>query len=168
MKPEGNIEGMSRRRFLGNVVKGIGGIVTIGIASPLIGYFLSPIWKKTKPSLTPIGAVSQIPEGKPTYITYELRISDGWYINTVSQGVWAVNKGDENITIFDPRCTHLNCPYYWDDAKQVFSCPCHGGVYSIDGKVLAGPPPRSLDRMEYFIQQGTILLSGKIIRGTPV
>lgn len=166
MKTEDNIEGISRRRFLGNVVKGIGGIITVAVASPLIGYFLSPIWKKSKPALTPIGTISQIPVNKPTYITYELRVRDGWYVTTVSQGVWAVNKGDGNIIIFDPRCTHLNCPYYWDDKKQAFSCPCHGGVFGIDGNVLAGPPPRPLDRMEYVVEEDSILLSGKIIRGT--
>jgi Rieske Fe-S protein len=166
MKSEDNIEGISRRKFLGNAVKGIGGIIALAVATPLAGYFLSPIWKKSKPELTPIGTVSQIPENIPTYVTYELRVRDGWYVTTVSQAVWAVNKGNGNLTIFDPRCTHLNCPYYWDDKKNLFTCPCHGGVYSIDGKVLAGPPPRPLDRLEYVIQDGTILLSGKIIRGT--
>ena len=31
--------------------------------------------------------------------------------------------------------------------------------------VVDGPPPRPLDRVEYFIDGDTILLSGKVIRG---
>lgn len=156
---------MSRRRFLGNIVKGVGGIVTAAVGAPLIGYLLSPVWKKNKPVLTPVATLSEIPVNKPTFITYELRLRDGWFVTTISQGVWAVNKGNGDITIFDPRCTHLNCPYYWDDKEQIFNCPCHGGKFDMDGNVTGGPPPRPLDRMEYVIENGTILLSGKVIRG---
>ena len=166
MKSDTNSEGISRRRFLGNVVKGVGGLVTVAIAAPLVGYILSPIWKKDTPVLTPVANLSQIPVNKPTYITYELRLRDGWFVTTVSQAVWAVNKGNDDITIFDPRCTHLNCPYYWDENSQTFLCPCHGAAFDIDGNVIDGPPPRPLDRMEYVIDGDTILLSGKVTRGT--
>lgn len=161
-----NAETISRRNFLSKIVAGIGSIVAVAVATPLIGYFLSPIWKKEKPIFTPVATLSEIPINQPTYITYELRLRDGWYITTISQGIWAVKRDNGNITIFSPRCTHLNCPYYWDEAKKVFNCPCHGAVFDIDGNVLAGPPPRPLDRMEYVIEDGTILVSGKIIKET--
>lgn len=165
MNSDTSSEEVSRRSFLGNIVKGIVGLVTVAVATPLIGYILSPIWKKAKPALTPVANMSDIPENKPTYITYELRLRDGWYVTTISQAVWAVNHGNGDITIFDPRCTHLNCPYYWDESSQTFLCPCHGGVFDISGNVIDGPPPRPLDRMEYVLDGDTILLSGKVVRG---
>ena len=125
----------------------------------------SPIWKKDNPVRTPVATLSEIPVGIPSYVTYELRLRDGWYVTTVSQGVWVVNKGSGNISIFDPRCTHLNCPFYLDEKTQVFQCPCHDGKFDIDGNVVGGPPPRPLDSLEYFIDGETILLSGTIIRG---
>ncbi len=42
-------------------------------------------------------------------------------------------------------CSHLGCRVRWDAPKKQYLCPCHGGVYDRDGKVVAGPPPRGLD-----------------------
>jgi len=164
-KPEG--ENISRRRFLGYLIGGIGGVIGAALAVPLVGYFLSPVWKKNAPLLTPIARTSDIPVGKPTFITYEQRIRDGWYISTLSKGAWIVNQDNNRFIVYDPKCTHLNCPYYWNNDRQIFQCPCHGAEFDINGNVLAGPPPRPLDRLEFTIQEGSILLSGKIIgKGT--
>ncbi len=153
---------ITRRKFLANVVGAIGGVIAAVVAVPLIGYFLSPTWGKSKPLLTPIANTSQIPIGEPTFVTYEERIRDGWYISTLSKGAWVVNKDSEFI-IFDPRCTHLNCPYYWDKQRQIFQCPCHDGRFDINGNVLGGPPPRPWDRLAFTIENDTILV-GDIIK----
>jgi menaquinol-cytochrome c reductase iron-sulfur subunit len=160
-------EPVSRRRFLGYVIGGISGAIAATVGVPLVGYFLSPIWKKNAPLLTPIARTTEIPIGQPTFVTYEQRIRDGWYISTLSKGAWVVNQDNNQFIVYDPKCTHLNCPYYWDKDRQIFHCPCHGGEFDINGNVLAGPPPRPLDRLEFTIQEGSILLSGKIIgKGT--
>lgn len=166
-KPEAkpDAETISRRRFLGYLVGGISGIVTAAMATPLVGYFLSPIWKKSSPLLTPIARTDEIPARQPTFVTYEQRVRDGWYISTLSKGAWVVNRGNDEFTVFDPRCTHLNCPYYWDKEKQIFQCPCHDGRFDIDGNVIGGPPPRPLDRLEITIEDGSIMASGHIIGG---
>jgi len=155
---------VTRRRFLTYVVGGVGAAIGAVVATPLVGYFLSPAWKKSRPLLTPIARASEIPEGQPVYVTYEQRIRDGWYVSTLSKGAWVSNRGGQ-IVVFDPRCTHLNCPFYWDKEKGIFQCPCHDGRFDIDGKVIGGPPPRPLDRLEYEIQDGNIMVSGRLIGG---
>jgi hypothetical protein len=42
-----------------------------------------------------------------------------------------------------------------------FICPCHGGAYDSEGNRTAGPPVRGLDRYEYSIKNGNLVL------GTP-
>ncbi|WP_455389410.1 QcrA and Rieske domain-containing protein, partial [Petrachloros mirabilis] len=37
-------------------------------------------------------------------------------------------------------------------------CPCHGSVYDVDGKVLAGPAPRSLDVLPSKVEQGKLFV----------
>ncbi len=164
MKNNPNGREVSRRRFLGFLIGGISGVVGVAVATPLIGYFLSPAWRKSKPLLTPIATTDEIPVGQPIYVTYEQRIRDGWYVTTLSKGAWVVNKDNNEFVIFDPRCTHLNCPYYWDKEEEIFKCPCHDGRFDIDGNVTGGPPPRPLDRLEFTIEEGNLNVTGVILR----
>jgi menaquinol-cytochrome c reductase iron-sulfur subunit len=158
-------ETVSRRKFLGYVIGGVSGVIAAAVAAPVIGYFFSPIWRKHPPILTPITHTNELTTGVPTHVTYEQRVRDGWYISTLNKSAWVVKKSEDDFIVYDPRCTHLNCPYYWDEDKQLFQCPCHGAEFDINGNVLAGPPPRPLDRLEFTIQEGEILVSGEIVRG---
>ena len=42
-------------------------------------------------------------------------------------------------------CTHLGCRVRWVSGQEEFFCPCHDGVFDIDGNVVSGPPPRPLE-----------------------
>ncbi len=154
---------VSRRKFLSYIIGAVGAAITTVVGVPLIGYFLSPAWKKADRLVTPIARTSDIPIGQPTFVTYEERVRDGWYISTRSKGSWIVTKDGQEFVVFDPRCTHLNCPYYWNKEKQKFECPCHDGGFDINGNVLHGPPPRPLDRLEFTIVDGLISITGGII-----
>ncbi len=156
---------INRRQFLKLVVVGGAGLAAAAIAVPLVDYFLSPAWKQSERQTLPIAAANTIPVGTPTFVRFEVRVQDAWAVTTQSQGLWVVTKDGQNFTVFDPHCTHLNCPYYWDETQKKFLCPCHGGVFDIDGRVLAGPPPRPLDRWESVVSQGEIEITGKLIRG---
>ncbi len=162
--PDNNAE-ITRRKFLTYVVNGIGGLVAAAIAVPLIGYFLSPAWKKNQNPVIPITSTDRIPIGVPTFIRFEERVPDAWLITTESKGIWVVTKDGKNFTLFDPHCTHLRCPYYWDEQSGIFVCPCHNGKFDIDGNVIAGPPPRPLDRWEFTIRNGEIETNGQIKKG---
>jgi hypothetical protein len=39
-----------------------------------------------------------------------------------------------------------------------FGCPCHGGQYDTEGNRTAGPPVRALDRYDFEIKNGHIIL----------
>ena len=41
-----------------------------------------------------------------------------------------------------------------------FGCPCHGGQYDTEGNRTAGPPVRALDRYEFSIVNGRLVLLG--------
>lgn len=157
--------GITRRNFLRNVIGAISAVVGVSIAVPLIGYFLSPAWQKKEKLSVPIARTDSIPVGVPNYVRFEERLPDAWVIKTESEGVWVVTKDGKNFTVFDPHCTHLRCPYFWNDQKRVFQCPCHGGIFDMDGNVIAGPPPRPLDRLEFIVREGEIEITGNIIRG---
>ena len=66
--------------------------------------------------------------------------------------------GEKGMTVFSPVCTHLGCYVNWDNNRKEFICPCHGGRYNIDGQVIAGPPPKPLDRLPFKIEAGKVYL----------
>ena len=62
------------------------------------------------------------------------------------------------IRTFLAVCTHEGCPLGWNPQQHLIRCPCHGGAYDTSGKVVDGPPPRPLTRLETIVEDGTVLL----------
>lgn len=59
------------------------------------------------------------------------------------------------------KCTHLQCPVYWDKPSGKLLCPCHNGIFAVeDGSVLAGPPPRPLPAIELDYRKDGIYAVG--------
>ncbi len=55
-----------------------------------------------------------------------------------------------SINVLSNSCAHLGCPVRWviieDTGEGEFLCPCHGGIYDINGGYVGGPPPRGMYR----------------------
>lgn len=52
------------------------------------------------------------------------------------------------LNVLSNSCAHLGCPVRWlvVEGAGEFLCPCHGGIYDINGGYVAGPPPRGMYR----------------------
>jgi Rieske Fe-S protein len=146
--PEGVI---TRRHFLR---WGLGS-VTAAIAAVLGAFGLPPIiapaFRHTKSPWSPIGKVGA-PEagqadlalqGQVVSTTFTRTVADAFMPPQAQQtAVFVVNLGNGQFDVFDARCTHLGCPLSWNQTTNEFYCPCHGGVFNMQGNVVAGPPPR--------------------------
>ncbi len=55
-----------------------------------------------------------------------------------------VVRTDEGFAAVSAVCTHLGCIVKWKKARRQFFCPCHGGRFALDGRVLGGPAPDPL------------------------
>ena len=53
-----------------------------------------------------------------------------------------------SINVLSNSCAHLGCPVRWVivEGHGEFLCPCHGGIYDINGNWVGGPPPRGMYR----------------------
>jgi Rieske Fe-S protein len=53
-----------------------------------------------------------------------------------------------SINVLSNSCAHLGCPVRWVivEGHGEFLCPCHGGIYDINGGWVGGPPPRGMYR----------------------
>ena len=56
-------------------------------------------------------------------------------------------------------CTHLGCTVqYRPDRKEIW-CPCHNGIYNLNGGNVSGPPPRPLPRFDVHVRGDEIFVS---------
>ncbi|RYZ99635.1 MAG: FAD-dependent oxidoreductase [Sphingobacteriaceae bacterium] len=51
------------------------------------------------------------------------------------------------IHALSPVCTHAGCIVNFNASEKTWDCPCHGGRFDIDGKVLTGPPRKDLKKV---------------------
>lgn len=53
-----------------------------------------------------------------------------------------------SLRALSARCTHLGCIVRLAREGAALECPCHGGRFALDGRVLAGPAPAPLAAFE--------------------
>jgi menaquinol-cytochrome c reductase iron-sulfur subunit len=144
---------VSRRDFLKVTTTIVSGVVAVGLGVPAIVYQLDPAFKAgAKEGWVPVGNVADMQIGTP-YPFFFTRVQvNGWERTSTSHGGFALLQSDDpnDILVLNSRCTHLACTVNWDAEAQEYICPCHDAVFSKEGKVLSGPPPRPLDTYSDF------------------
>jgi cytochrome b6-f complex iron-sulfur subunit len=80
---------------------------------------------------------------------------------------WLVNT-DAGVNVLYKICTHLGCIYPWSDAAGIFACPCHGSQFELNGKYIAGPAPRDLDKFAFEIQDANGAKLAESLEGQPI
>lgn len=148
----------TRRRFFQWAITASAGFIGIGLAVPLIGYLISPAFKRRAQSWVDVAATDDLATGVPKQLEYVATVQDGYLETKTQKALWAVKQPDGLVTVFSPMCTHLGCGYHWDGAAQQFKCPCHGSVFDVSGRVVAGPAPRPLDALPSKLDNGRLLV----------
>lgn len=153
----------SRRRFMTTVLGTISALVAAVLAVPLGGFFALPALKRRGLVWAEVGPVDEFPPGEITFALLKPLTRPVWPEATPMMGTFVYRKADGSFDLFHNHCTHAGCPINWNPAAQRFFSPCHGGVFDCDGRVLAGPPPRPLDRHEWKLENG-VLYAGRIFK----
>jgi menaquinol-cytochrome c reductase iron-sulfur subunit len=146
----------SRRRFLGWLTGLIAVFMALLAGVPLIGLLAAPALKRSKQLWVDLGPLKSVGMNEPTAFTFSYQRIDGWLETMVYGTAYAVRRPGEELFVLSNICTHLGCPVRWSDKTRDYLCPCHGGVFDVEGKVVAGPPPRPLARYDYRVVKGTI------------
>ena len=132
---------VTRTRFLTGVALVTGGVMTAAILVPVVGFAAADSLKEEEFQWVDVGPLSDFTEGQTTSIA----VSGP---NPEADRRAFVRNGDSALTAIWNRCTHLGCPASYSAGSDAYACPCHGGAYDSAGRVVAGPPPRPLDRFD--------------------
>ena len=146
----------TRRNFFGWVIAAVAGFIGLSMGVPLAGYVIAPALKRREPLWAEVGPAGSLRTGEPEELEYASTVKDGWRTVMAKKGIWAVKQPAGKVVVFSPICPHLGCGFRWDTGDHTFKCPCHGSVFDVTGKVVAGPAPRSLDVLPSKVEQGTL------------
>jgi menaquinol-cytochrome c reductase iron-sulfur subunit len=151
-------ENPGRRSFLAALLAAGGTAVGALLAIPLVRFVLYPVLARTtEKSWSDVGKVDEFQNlTAPIQKLVTIEQRDGWRKTIKQQPVYVTKDPQGALIVLSAVCTHLGCSVRWVDAQSKFICPCHGGMFSGDGKLLGGPPPRGLDELETKIEDGTL------------
>ena len=179
----------TRSRFLEASTLGLGAVIGGIVTVPVVGFAVAPAFVGQGAEDVDLGPLTNFPEGKWLVATFISKKSEG---DVSKRTAFLRNNGLANsvpsFTIISNRCAHMGCPTQPLGPSQEprtihaggepvvlratqpsgFGCPCHGGAYDIEGNRTAGPPVRGLDRYQYKIVNGNLVLGtpysvGKVI-----
>lgn len=122
----------------------LGSTVLVSFVYPLVR-FLAPPGGEAKGKKV-IVRKSEIPIGSAKDII----------INSIPSIV--INTPDRGFIALSKVCTHLGCLVEYEKAKNRLLCPCHAGVYTLEGAVVSGPPPKPLRKFPLKVEGEDIVI----------
>jgi quinol---cytochrome c reductase iron-sulfur subunit, bacillus type len=181
---EEDVERYPRSRFLEAATLGLGGLIGAVVTLPPLGLAVVPAFVDQKYDEVDLGPLDNFPEGQFVIATFLAKSQEASGVSRRTAFVRnnGMADGGPSFTILSNRCVHLGCPVQpngliEEDAAETertesagvvrrspvdpsgFGCPCHGGQYDTEGNRTAGPPVRALDRHEYKIINGRLVIS---------
>ncbi|MGC9199746.1 MAG: ubiquinol-cytochrome c reductase iron-sulfur subunit [Acidobacteriaceae bacterium] len=149
---------INRRSFFGTLVAigsaGMGAFLAI----PAMRYVLYPLYAKVSGTeWSDVGDMSEFTDDKtPIRKTITFAQRDGWREVVSAQSVYVTRNAAGQLEVLSSICPHLGCSVSWQNAQDDFFCPCHGSVFEADGKHVAGPAPRGMDRLPIRTKNGKL------------
>ena len=70
-----------------------------------------------------------------------------------------IRTAEGELRAFSARCTHLNCTVQYDPGERLIVCACHNGQFDLNGKNIAGPPPRPLPTLTVNVRGDDVVVS---------
>jgi cytochrome b6-f complex iron-sulfur subunit len=134
----------NRRKFLKSLLVLLGSTVLVSFVYPL-ARFLAPPGEEAKGKKIVLNN-AEIPIGAAKDIV----------VNSIPAIV--INIPDKGFVALSKVCTHLGCLVEYEKAKNRLLCPCHAGVYTLEGNVVSGPPPKPLQKFPLKVEGEDIVV----------
>ncbi|HET6371618.1 MAG TPA: ubiquinol-cytochrome c reductase iron-sulfur subunit [Nitrospiria bacterium] len=146
----------------------ISGLIGTALFVPLLGYAILPTLKRREEPWSEMGSVEALEVDLPKEFAVVRSTTSGWMKTESVRSVWALKTPEGKVVVYSPICPHLGCAYQWKQELKEFQCPCHNSVFDVNGRVLSGPAPRSLDTLPAKVEGDTVYIRYEEFKvGTP-
>jgi Rieske Fe-S protein len=159
---------MQRRTFLAWMTRGLSAVVGAVLAVPGIAYLIDPRRLRSgNGEFKPVSRLDVLKPGVPLAVAVRDERHDAWTRHPVDVvgRVWLVRQPDNTIKAFSTVCPHLGCSINLSSDRSRFVCPCHNGVFRLNGERVPdkelrriNPVPRGMDELETHLADGVVLV----------
>jgi cytochrome b6-f complex iron-sulfur subunit len=142
IQPQGTT--VTRRGFLEWLIAGLaifGGLVALDGILAYLRPGAAGTWGAVE-----VAGVAEIPPGQAEAVPFK------------GSTALVIHMGDRWVA-YSAVCTHEGCLVNWDPARNQIICPCHLGVFDVEGNVVAGLPPRPLQKLRVELVGDKLLLA---------
>jgi cytochrome b6-f complex iron-sulfur subunit len=119
---------------------------------------LYPVAMYLKPPKQAEVEVSSVKVGK----VKDIEKDSGMIVRFGSKPVILLRTAAGEFKAFSATCTHLDCTVQYRKDMGMIWCACHNGRYDLNGRNVAGPPPRPLDAFRVVIQGDDVFVSRNV------
>ena len=136
-----------RRDFLTRLL-GVWGAGTFGA-------ILYPILRFLEPPDIPEAASLSASAGQAS----DLRPNTARLVPFGAEPALVIRLASGELRAFSAVCTHLSCNVQYRPDLQDIWCACHNGRYDLNGRNVAGPPPRPLRTYDVNVTGDEVVIS---------
>jgi Rieske Fe-S protein len=123
-----------RRRLLNWFAGSSFAALILSIVYPILRYITPPRIAEANTNEVEAGAVNDL----------AFREKGFKIVRFGADPVIVVQTGTDLFVAYSATCTHLDCIVGFQKDHNRIWCNCHGGAYDLQGRNVAGPPPKPL------------------------
>ena len=147
---------ISRRGFLQLGVLTTTTVGTLGVGGVVSRFLVGDSLEPKDGEWVQLGNLADYPVGQVHKVPFSYRTTDAWQKVERSGTLYTFSDDGSNYVALDGTCTHLGCLVRWKQENNHFACPCHEGLFSKEGQVLAGAPSKPLRQLQTKIENGLL------------
>ena len=138
--------GNGRREFVADLVVTLSAAIGLGSVAARFLQYLYPVVLPEQVIEVAAGPRDAVP-------------ANGGIIVNLPEGHLALVDAGGELRAFSAVCTHLGCIVQWQPTDHhAIYCACHGGMFTREGAVVGGPPPRPLPRYPVEVRDGQVFV----------
>jgi cytochrome b6-f complex iron-sulfur subunit len=129
----------------------------------LVAAILYPVLRYLSPPRVPEAETHEVEAGltnDPDLVSQGFKI-----LRFGAEPVILIRVSDTEFRALTATCTHLDCIVEYRSPDKAIWCNCHGGQYDLNGRPVAGPPPKPLTLLQVHVvsrgpgQPGAVVVS---------